>query len=72
MTMKDNTPIEEEIDAIIARLTEGELDEEGKLRVERLREAWRKARELIVDHEFRVLMLTETRRFIRDNDDDNV
>jgi hypothetical protein len=69
MTMKD-TPIEE-IDAIIAMLTEGEHDEEGKLRVERLREAWRKARELIVDHEFRLLMLTETRRRFRDHDDND-
>src|SRR5437868_3235726 len=55
MTLKDdNEPLEEKIDAVIAWLTEGEHDEERKLRVERLREQWRKARELIVDHEFRL------------------
>jgi hypothetical protein len=69
MTMKDNLPIEQEIDVIIARLTEGEHDEEGKLRVEALREQWRVARQLIVDHEFRWLMLTEMRRFVCGDDD---
>jgi hypothetical protein len=70
MTMMndDNLSIEQEIDAVIAKLTEGEHDEEGQRRVEALREAWRVARELIVDHEFRLLMLSETRRFLGDDD----
>jgi hypothetical protein len=62
----NNLPIEQEIDAIITALTEGDFDEEGQLRVERLRESWRKARELIINHELMEMMLCETARFLRD------
>jgi hypothetical protein len=72
MTMKDDNqpiPIREQIDAIIAQLTEGEHDDAGKQSVERLRETWRKTRELIEGHDLRVLILTEMHRRLRDDDD---
>jgi hypothetical protein len=62
----DDNNIEEQIDAVIALLTEGEFDDARKLGVERLRETWRVARELIVNHELMGLMLSETSRFLRD------
>lgn len=56
-----------QVDDIIAQLTEGPHDEAGKRRAEQLLETWRQAREMIVDHEFRLLTLTEMRRFVRDS-----
>jgi hypothetical protein len=57
--------IEVEIDRIIDALTEGDdFSEEGKLGVERLRESWRKARELIVDNEMRTMLLAEYRQIL--------
>jgi hypothetical protein len=71
MTMDNNPPPTlKQIDELIARLTEGPHDDAGKVRAEQVREKWRQARELIVDHEFRLLMLSELRRFVRDNDDE--
>lgn len=53
------TPTLKQIDAIIEQLTQGPHDDAGKVRAELLLESWRKAREMIVDHEFRLLTLSE-------------
>jgi hypothetical protein len=71
MADNDTRPIEEKIDALVAKLTEGDLSEEGKRKAEDVRKMWADLKEMIVDTELKALMLTEMRRFVRDHAPDN-
>jgi hypothetical protein len=67
--MKTNKqPIEEQIDAIISTLTADPATEQEARSGVQLQEAWRKARELIVDHQLRLMLRVESRRCMREQD----
>jgi hypothetical protein len=61
-------PIEVKIDLLIATLTADPANEQEARSGEQLQETWRKAREHIVAHELSLMLLLESRRFMREQD----